>query len=80
MIVYLKSIAYEGTDSFRIVLEEANRTVRTFILNVEEGDIQCVTWQSDFAEYMNQNLGPASSLFEAVLAFHRARCPCVPDP
>lgn len=80
MIVHLKSIAHVGADSFRIELEKANRTVRTFIFNVEEGDIQCVTWQSDFAEYMNQNLGRASTLFEAVLAFHRARCLCVRDP
>jgi hypothetical protein len=79
MIVSLKSIEHEGADLYRIVLEEENRTVRTFTLGVEEGDIQCVTWQNDFAEYMNQNLGPASKLFEAVLAFHRARNPCVPD-
>ncbi len=79
MIITLKSITREGAQSYRVLLEEADHTTRVFTLTVEEGSIQVVTWQDDFATYMDKNLGPVSSLLEAVLAFHRGQNVEVPD-
>jgi hypothetical protein len=77
MIALLKSITRRAAGSYQVVLEDANGA-RVFTLTVEADDIQCVTWQDDFAEYMSQNLAPASTLFEAVMAFHRAEGLSVP--
>lgn len=79
MIAVLKSITDTGERSYQVVLEHENRTRRVFTLTVEPGEIQCVTWRDDFAEYMSQNMASASTLFEAVLAFHRARRMSVPE-
>lgn len=73
MIALLRSISADGAASYRVILEDDDRTTRAFVLTVEGDDIQCVTWGRDFAGYVGHDLAPASRLFEAVLAFHRAR-------
>jgi hypothetical protein len=62
----------QTTQSYNIFLEDENKQTRVFAFTVEEGDIQSVAWQDDFAEYLEQNLAPAAPLFEAILTFHRA--------
>jgi len=68
----LKAIRREDGSVYRVELEGSDGTVRSFIFDVHEGDIQVVSWRPDFASYMEQNLGPAAPVFEAVLSFHRA--------
>lgn len=75
----LKSISRESAQTYRIVLEEEEGGSRTFLFDVEEGDIKVVKWRDDFAEYMRQNLGPASRLFESILVFHLVSGVRVPD-
>jgi len=73
-----------------VVLEMQNGRSAICKFEVESRDIDVVKWSSQFAAYMQQNLGPASPLLEAILQFHRARtrardggCECLdqrPDP
>lgn len=79
MMAKLKSISRESAQTYRIVLEEEEGGSRTFLFDVEEGDIKVVKWRDDFAEYMRQNLGPASRLFESILVFHLVSGVRVPD-
>jgi hypothetical protein len=80
MLVNLKSIALEAGNSYRVELEDTTGATRVFILEVQEGGIQVVTWLDDLSLYMGQNMGPASPLFEAVLKFHQAQRMDVSDP
>lgn len=74
MSVLLKSIALFDNQSYQVTLRDGQGEIKTFVLCVEEkSDIRVVTWQDDFAAFFNQNLANASLLFEAVLAFDRAR-------
>ena len=68
----LKAIVREAENTYRVELEGPDGVVRSFIFDVHEGEIQVVSWRRDFAAYMEQNLGPAAPVFEAVLSFHRA--------
>lgn len=73
MIGRTVSIARGASGSYLVSLETRGGAIKTFAFDVQEGDIQVVTWHDDFASYMDYNLGPAAALFEAVLAFHRAQ-------
>jgi hypothetical protein len=52
----------------------------SFVFEVEGDEIQVVKSPDDFAEYMNLRLGEASTLFAAILAFHRAQELKMPPP
>jgi hypothetical protein len=43
------------------------------MFKVEEGDIEVVTWSEAFGAVLECKMGTAKGVFEAILAFHRAR-------
>lgn len=47
-------------------------TVREFDFEVQEGDIDVLPAPKEFSEYVSHNLANLSSLFEAIMQFHRA--------
>ena len=69
----LASIICRASSLYDVVLETPGIGTTVFTFEVESGDIEVVKWSSQFAAYMQQNLGPASPLLEAILQFHRAR-------
>jgi hypothetical protein len=73
MSTTLFSISCTAPDVYEVVLEMQNGRSAIFKFEVESRDIDVVKWSSQFAAYMQQNLGPASPLLEAILQFHRAR-------
>jgi hypothetical protein len=69
----ISSIAREAHCSYRVAIENINGESRSFLFEVQNGEIDLVTYQDDFVLYMSYNLGPAAPLFEAVLKFHYAQ-------
>jgi hypothetical protein len=70
----IRSVMTESEGRYRVRLDDGDRGEPTsFLFEIEEGEIQLVKWEPEFASYMNQNVGLAAPLFEAVLAFHRAQ-------
>ncbi len=47
--------------------------MKCFLFEVEDGEIQVVKWSDEFAKYMDNNLGPAEPILEAILTFHQAQ-------
>lgn len=83
MNVVLKSVSCLDNASYGVTLGDEHGEVRTFVLRVTEADgIRVVTWEDEFATYLDQNLAHASSLFEAILALDRAKefARCAGDP
>jgi hypothetical protein len=77
--IILREIRQSESGVYDVGLAEAeNEQPRRFRFQVEEGDIQVLTWTNEFAEYMNHNLGPVKRLLEAILAFHRAQKISIP--
>jgi len=73
MSTTLASISCTAPNVYEVVLEMRQGGTALFEFEVESGDIEVVKWSPQFAAYMQQNLGPASPLLEAILQFHRAR-------
>jgi hypothetical protein len=74
MSARISSIIREAPRSYRVSLETNNgNSLRSFIFEVQEGEIDVVTYHDDFVLYMSHNLAPAAPLLEAVLGFHRAQ-------
>ena len=70
----LKLISIRRLDANRYEVQvESAISDRTFVLSVEDGDIQVVTWTPEFAAFVSHNFGPAEPLMQAVLAVHRAQ-------
>jgi hypothetical protein len=77
----ISSITREALQSYRVSLESTNgASLKSFLFKVQQGEIDVVTSPDDFVLYMAYNLGPASALLEAVLAFHYAQNLTLPDP
>jgi hypothetical protein len=74
MTTRLKLIRQVEVGRYRVELETSDSASTSFFMfSVEEGDIQVVKSPPDFVEHMKYQMGPASPLMEAVLAFHRAQ-------
>lgn len=71
----LSSIVRRSPGKYRVELEGLDTSQRmAFDFDVDSrDDIEVVEWSDEFARYLSQNLGRASSLMEAVLKFHRAQ-------
>lgn len=73
-----KRLDVVSAGEYQITLASSDGSERSFLLRVDDGDIQVVTWQDDFFEFMNQNVSSAQLLFETVLAAHRAIAKALP--
>jgi hypothetical protein len=75
MTTRIKLIRHLEAGLYGVEIERvADRSVASFVFRVEgPGDVLVVKQPPDFVAYMQNRLGPASPVMEAVLAFHRAQ-------
>ena len=74
MTIRIDKIARETHGIYRVALSLTNGVaIGEFLFTIKTDDLEVVTWDDAFNTYMRHPPPKLSTLFEAIVAFHRAQ-------
>jgi hypothetical protein len=70
----INKIAREAHGVYRVALESTTGcAIGEFVFTVRLDDLEVVTWDKEFDTYIGPHPWPLTTLFNAIVAFHRAQ-------
>jgi hypothetical protein len=76
MIATMSKIERIGIATYRISLEtNEHDVIGEFVFEVRlgAGEVEVITWDSEFSHLLSSNSPPLHEMFSAILAFHHAQ-------